>query len=350
MNRVRSRFRAASIALVVLAAVLFAMPPLAPAQPGAKLVKVTVGLPVPPTPGNMWLEVAKAQGWDREFGIDLNLERATGGGAVTALVVGGGADIGLGLPDALVNTIAQGQDLVAFWKLHTPRVAIFQVLGRKEAGINSWKDLKGKKIGILGPASATKYSTDLMLFANDIDPRNVEYVSLGGVGAYMEALKAKRVDAVGSWFDPTESVFKASPLWPDLTVLPADLYQGDVYLAKREFVTKHRDLVVAFCAMLMKAMAFYVDHPDQAVDVAKARIPELAAVDREKAIQTIVVIRPTRSRTGLFDLDDVKKYVPLAVKAGLIKGLDPATFDASKYFLNDYARAAADRLRAASGR
>jgi NitT/TauT family transport system substrate-binding protein len=326
-------------------------PPAVPSQRGApKVVKVTVGLPTPPSPGNMWLDLAKAQGWDKEFGIDLNLQQATGSGAVTALVVGGGADIAGGVPDALMNAVAQGQDLVAIWKIQPPGVAVFWVLGRKEAGINSWKDLKGKKIGILGPSSATKFSTDLMLFANGVDLKDVEYVSLGGVGAYMEALKAKRVDAVGSWHDPNESIFKPSPLWSSLTPLPADLYQGDVYLARRDFVVKNRDLVIAFNAMLMKTMAFYLDHPDQAVDIAKARIPELAAVDREKAIQTIMVLRPTRSRTGLFDLDDVQKYVPLAVKAGLVKGLDPAKFDVSRYFLNEYAKAAVNRLSATTGR
>ncbi|HXJ78215.1 MAG TPA: ABC transporter substrate-binding protein [Candidatus Methylomirabilis sp.] len=309
-----------------------------------KMTKLTVGLPTPPSAGNMWLEVAKVQGWDKELGLDLQLQRATGGGAVTALVVGGGADIGLGLPDALMNAVAQGQDLVAFWKVQPPGVPVFWVLGRKDAGITSWKDLKGKKIGILGPASATKYSTDLMLFANGVDPKDVEYVSLGGVGAYVEALKAKRVDAVGSWHDPNETVFKPSPLWAELTALPATLYQGDVYLAKRDFVTKNRDTIVNFDVLLMKAVSFYLDNPDKAVDLARARIPELAAIDRDKSIQSIIVLRPTRSRTGLFDLEDMQKYVPLAVKAGLVKGLDPAKFDPSKYFLNDYAKAAAAKL------
>jgi ABC-type nitrate/sulfonate/bicarbonate transport system substrate-binding protein len=244
-----------------------------------------------------------------------------------------------------MNAVAQGQDLVAIWKLQPPGAPVFWVLGRKDAGITAWKDLKGKKIGILGPASATKYSTDLMLFANGVDPKDVEYVSLGGVGAYVEALKAKRVDAVGSWHDPNETVFKPSPLWPELAALPATLYQGDVYLARRDWVTKNRDLVVNFDALLMKTMNFFLDNPDKAVDIAKARIPELATVDREKSIQTIVVLRPTRSRTGLFDIEDMQKYVPLAVQAGLVKGLDPTKFDASKYFLNDYAKAAAAKLK-----
>ena len=35
------------------------------------------------------------------------------------------------------------------------------------------------------------------------------------------------------------------------------------------------------------------------------------------------------------------------MKAGLVKGLDPGKFDASKYFLNEYAKAAAAKLNAA---
>jgi len=292
---------AARLALVMLAIGLGAIASIlgghAAAQP--KLTKVTVGLPTPVTAGTMWFDLAKVEGWDKEFGIDLNIERATGSGAVTALVVGGGADVGGGVPDALMNAVAQGQDLVAIWKLQPPGAPVFWVLARKDAGVTTWKDLKGKKIGILGPASATKYSTDLMLFANGVDPaKDVEYVNLGGVGAYVEALKAKRVDAVGSWHDPNETVFKPSPLWPELTALPATLYQGDVYLARRDWVTKNKDLVVNFNALLMRTMNYFLDNPEKAVDLAKAKIPELATVDRDKSIQTIAVLRPTRSRTG----------------------------------------------------
>jgi NitT/TauT family transport system substrate-binding protein len=315
-----------------------------------KLTKLTIAVPVPLTPDTMYFDLAKAQGWDKEFGIDLKVEHATGTSAVTALVLGGGADVGQGAPDALMNAVAQGQDLVALWKSQPPGSVVFWVLGRKDAGITSWKDLKGKKIGILGPASATKFSTDVMLFANGVDPKDVEYVNLGGVGAYMEALKAKRVDAVGSWHGPNETVFKPSPLWSELTALPVTLYEGDCLLAKRDFVTKNRDLAIAFDAMLMKTMTFYLDHPDQAVDIAKAKIPELASVDREKSIQALNTLKPTRSRTGLFDLDALQKYVPLAVKASLVKGLDPGKFDASKYFLNEYPKAAAAKLGAVPGK
>ena len=43
-----------------------------------ELTTVRLGLPTPPSVGNMWFDLAKAKGWDHEFGIDLQIERATG--------------------------------------------------------------------------------------------------------------------------------------------------------------------------------------------------------------------------------------------------------------------------------
>ena len=317
-----------------------------------ELTTVKVGLPTPPSVGNMWFDLAKAKGWDREFGIDLQIERATGGGAVTALVVGGAVHIGGGVPDSLLNAVAQGEDLVSIRKLHPPTKVfpVFFALGRKDAGINDWTDLEGKKFGILGPGSATKFSTDLMLFANGVDPDSVEYVSLGGIGAYVEALKSKSVDAVGSWLGPNQTVFKPdTELWNNLTVLPADLYQGDVYLAKRSWVEANEEAVIGFNMMLAKTLTYYVTYPELAVDFAQANIPEVAATDREVGINTVKTNRPARSLDGFINPADIEEYIPLAQQAGLISDeLDPSSIDVYNIFLNKYAEEAINRLYASA--
>ena len=317
-----------------------------------ELTTVKVGLPTPPSVGNMWFDLAKAKGWDREFGIDLQIERATGGGAVTALVVGGAVHIGGGVPDSLLNAVAQGEDLVSIRKLHPPTKVfpVFFALGRKDAGINSWADLEGKKFGILGPGSATKFSTDLMLFANGVDPDSVEYVSLGGIGAYVEALKSKSVDAVGSWLGPNQTVFKPdTELWNNLTVLPADLYQGDVYLAKRSWVEANEEAVIGFNMMLAKTLTYYVTYPELAVDFGQANIPEVAATDREVGINTVKTNRPARSLDGFINPADIEEYIPLAQQAGLISDeLDPSSIDVYNIFLNKYAEEAINRLYASA--
>ncbi len=312
----------------------------------AKLAKIRVALPTPPSAGNMWFTLAQAQGWDKEFGIELDLQRATGGGAATALVVGGGAEIAGGVPDSLLNAVAQGEDLVSIWKLHpqTSKAAVFGVIARKDAGIASWKDLKGKTVGILGPASATKFSTDLMLFDNGLKPDDVTYVTLGGTGAYLEAMKAKRVDAVGSWHDPNETIFKRDAIWSSTVWLPATKYEGDIYLAKRSWVEKNEELAIKFNMMLAKAMAFYINYPEQALDIGRAAVPEIGAGDRAAQLNTILVNAPTRQLTGTQYPDDLKAYVPLSVQAGLVKGLDPAKVDVDKVFTNKYVAEAMKRL------
>ena len=56
MTRHRSELIAASIVLLLLAAT----PAVSPGVSAQAPMKLTVGLPVPPSPGNMWLELAKA--------------------------------------------------------------------------------------------------------------------------------------------------------------------------------------------------------------------------------------------------------------------------------------------------
>jgi hypothetical protein len=63
---------------------------------------------------------------------------------------------------------------------------------------------------------------------------------------------------------------------------------------------------------------------------------------RDKSIQT-TSLTVTRSRTGSSTSRICRSG--RRREGGLVKGLDPAKFDASKYFLNDYSKAAAAKLK-----
>ena len=128
---------------------------------------------------------------------------------------------------------------------------------------------------------------------------------------------------------------------------PADLYQGDVYLAKRSWVDENPDLAVGFAKMLVKTLTYYVTYPAWSVDFGRENIPEIAATDREVGINTVTTNRPARSLDGLINPADIEEYIPLAQQAGLITDeLDPASIDVYDIFLNEFAQAAIEEIYA----
>ena len=154
---------------------------------------------------------------------------------------------------------------------------------------------------------------------------------------------------MGSWLGPNQTVFRPdTELWDNLSVLPADLYQGDVYLAKRSWVDENPELATAFAKMLVKTLTFYVTYPELSVDFGQANIPEVAATDREVGINTVITNRPARSLDGLINPADIEEYIPLAQQAGLISDeLDPAAIDVYDIFLNTHAEQAIEEIYAA---
>ena len=79
------------------------------------------------------------------------------------------------------------------------------VIGRKGVELNSWEDLKGKKVGI-APGSAVWFQFAATVTENDIPYDSFTAVNIQGGGAnFDQALKRGEVDAIVTW-EPFESV------------------------------------------------------------------------------------------------------------------------------------------------
>jgi NitT/TauT family transport system substrate-binding protein len=101
----------------------------------------------------------------------------------------------------MLNAVSQGEALVGFWQWI--KLGIFGIQARKDRGITKVEDLKGKTIGVLGMASATRYAPLMMLARAGLKESDVNMVVLGGGGAaYGPALERGQVDALGTWDVP----------------------------------------------------------------------------------------------------------------------------------------------------
>src|SRR3989440_10355397 len=140
---------------------------------------------------------AQKMGWYKDAGIDIDFDTGRGS-AASAQKVGAGASQ-LGLSDMAGGLFfrRKGAELVGLMNVYANSPQGLYWL--KSNGINSIKDLAGKKIGNpAGDGARTMWPA--LAKANGIDPNSVTWVNIDA-NAKLGALKAKTVDATTSFFN-----------------------------------------------------------------------------------------------------------------------------------------------------
>jgi NitT/TauT family transport system substrate-binding protein len=135
----------------------------------------------------------------------------------------------------------------------------------KSSGINSIKDLAGKKIGNpAGDGARTMWPA--LAKANGIDPNSVTWVNIDA-NSKLSALKAKTVDATTSFFN-LHHVFARElgndmgfQAWKDAGVNP----YGNSIIANGPWLKANKDKAAAFIKVTQKAFADCAKMPDPCV-------------------------------------------------------------------------------------
>lgn len=139
----------------------------------------------------------------KKLGVDLKLvEFVRYADARTALLAGS-LDIASVGPADLAISLAQGStNVVGLMGVgSSPKY----VIGRNGVKLDSWNDLKGKKIAI-APGSAVWFQFAATLVENNVPYNSFEAVNIQGGGAnFDQALKKGEVDGLVTW-EPFESI------------------------------------------------------------------------------------------------------------------------------------------------
>lgn len=123
-------------------------------------------------------EVARQRGYFAAAGLDVNLVYMKGGTqAVNALLASNVDFVGTPL-DLLVQTTAKGKPTVMI--ASTSRLPFFAlVVSPRAGGVQSLKDLAGKKIGVGNLGTTDQLMTKYLLKKAGVDDTTVEFVALG---------------------------------------------------------------------------------------------------------------------------------------------------------------------------
>jgi NitT/TauT family transport system substrate-binding protein len=161
----------------------------AAAQP-LKAMKLTLNfLAGGPQAGFM---LAKKLGYYKDAGIDLTIEEGKGSATTAQLVATGQTDVGFADAPAAMQIRSKGAPVkIIAPVLQTNGFAIISIEG---SGINSPKDLVGKKLAVQ-PGTAQTTLLDAILAENKLDKGRLDVINIDPA-ALVGALLEKKVDAI----------------------------------------------------------------------------------------------------------------------------------------------------------
>lgn len=182
----------------------------------------------------------------------------------------------------------------------------FILITRPESSLASVKDLKGKKIGFTRPGSVSQMVVLLMLKQLGLTAKDVEMVSVGGVGAVLTTIKNGTIDVA----------FTGEPLWTQekanlkqiawLHEIMDTRFTQIVGIVDTNYATKNPDAVRNILAARRKAVQFIYQNPDEAADIVAKAYNQPAPMVRA-VFKTLVDLKYWSE--GQMDLKSMDKMV-----------------------------------------
>ncbi len=208
--------------------------------------------------------IAETKGFFKEEGIDVEIRECIGGHRCLAAMLRGEVDISTAsdLP-FMFNSFDRNDYVVAATFVHSDNDV--KILARKDAGIKSGKDLRGKKVGVIAGASS-QFFLDIFLLNNEIEPSEVSVVNIEPEDmAY--AMEADRVEAISVWEPFGFETVKL--LGDDIVILPhLNIYRETFSLfSRRDFVESRAEIIQRILLALDKAIAYINNNKAEAQDI-----------------------------------------------------------------------------------
>jgi NitT/TauT family transport system substrate-binding protein len=281
---------------------------------------------------------AQANGYYKDAGLDVELVPGRGSLVASQQVATGAATLGFADFAAVANGVASGQ--------HVKMVAGMLQRGTHglsylcSAGINTPKDLKGKRI-----ASVAGEASFLLLIAllakNGLKETDVTRIIVDPSATSSTVLSGQADARTTVTYDQGLQIEAAKVGKQGCSMAFADfgiVTMGHGIIASTSLIASDPDLITKFVAASMKGWQFAIDNPDR----ARALMLPLAKDADEQRVKTgWPVIPPTlhTDRTkgrplGFMATEDIDATLTLLKDTGII----PQRMAADQYFTNQFIR------------
>jgi NitT/TauT family transport system substrate-binding protein len=153
------------------------------------------------------LTIAERRGYFTKEGLQVEINDFQGGAKALQALIGGSADIGCGAYEHTLYMAVKGQAIKAIALQANSFGLVVGVGKEKAASYHSLSDLKGMKIGVTSPGSASAVGLKMLLSKANLTDNDVSVIGIGGGPAAVVAVKTGKVDAIAN-FDPVISILE----------------------------------------------------------------------------------------------------------------------------------------------
>jgi taurine transport system substrate-binding protein len=201
----------------------------------------------------------EAKDLEKATGYKINWKQFGGGGEVIKAMASGGVQIGEVGSAGIAAAVSRGEPYELFWILDDIGDAE-ALVAKNGSGINSVKDLKGKKIA-MPFNSTTHFHTIVALEQAGIDPKDVQILNMRPPEV-RAAWQRGDIQATWIWDPVLSEVKKDGKVIMTSGKLSAETGKAtfDGYVVNKNWAKDHHDFMVAFVKVLAAADARYRDN------------------------------------------------------------------------------------------
>jgi len=273
------------------------------------------------------------KGFFAEEGIDLSLDYGFENDYLK-LVGTDALPFMIGSSDQLVLGQAQGLPVKYVMNWYTQYPVI--IFAKTDAGIVEPADLAGKKIGVPGPFGATYIALRALLDIAGLTESDIQMESIGFTQA--AAVSQGLVDAAADYAVNGPVVLAAEGI--ETTQIAVDNYlriPANGLVTNEQTLANEPELVRAMIRASLRAIAYTLENPDEAFEIALKFVPEAGGENRttNRAVfdASLPYWRPQPGQTpGATDPADWQAVAELLARIGLVDRV----VESSALYSNDY--------------
>lgn len=207
--------------------------------------------------------IAKDKGFFDQNGLDVEIKEYSSGPPAVADMLVGSADFAVAADFVGVNQIFAGSNIRIL--AQASQHDVFSIVGRRDKGINSPADIKGKRIGVTRKGAGEFFLGRFLIF-NNLKLSDITVVDLQPTDL-VEQLKNGQLDAV-TIFEP-HSYNLRNILGEKLSIYSAQGQEKSraIIYTKTLTATSQPELVKQYIRSLVEAETYVKTHPEEAKDI-----------------------------------------------------------------------------------